>query len=222
MTNVLVRLQPFLLWFYFDACSKFHVWHVLSSPRKSVSATGQKSRNSHLFVNLSQCIVWVLLLLLSSLFSSSHHSHISTLDWFLDRVRNITGLSCVACIKQQHAVLLCETARKVLSCCFLMLQDSEENKEDYLSRTLRVTYRNVGTLYTLSEEVTGSFFRNMRLYEIIIWHVVSCHKDSDIWSPGLNCATWIDVIVVLDTMNRAAAKTNRFEISSFVTNCFSV
>lgn len=42
-------------------------------------------------------------------------------------------------------------ARKVLSwCCFLLLsQDSEENKDDYLSRTLRVTFSNVGPAITV-------------------------------------------------------------------------
>ena len=34
------------------------------------------------------------------------------------------------------------------------LQESEENKGDYLSRTLRVTYRNVSSVYTLTVRTT--------------------------------------------------------------------
>lgn len=36
----------------------------------------------------------------------------------------------------------------------IFLQDSEESKGDYLSRTLRVTYRNVSSVYTLTVRTT--------------------------------------------------------------------
>lgn len=70
------------------------------------------------------------------------------------RVHNRSGLCDFRCClyqtnsKSLSFSQLVEIARKTFSCrCFFLTsQDSEENKADYLSRTLRVTFSNVGIL----------------------------------------------------------------------------
>lgn len=61
------------------------------------------------------------------------------------------------CFWVLQGTLVWVTGIKLLLLLFLLSQDSEENKDDFLSRTLRVTFSSVGPLLSLPENLVLLF-----------------------------------------------------------------
>lgn len=141
------------------------------SSRKSVSATGRRNKSSRLFASLLLFTVWVFLFLRVTLpsLTGSPNSSMTYADIIYSRYLIITPAYNIwfhypSIIQKKYTLhrwpffFFQRTKQEVLILKMqwwqIFLQDSEESKGDYLSRTLRVTYRNVSSVYTLTVRTT--------------------------------------------------------------------